>query len=126
MQNLFFLGEIRTREMLDREDIDNFELLVEALDKGSPPKSAQTLVKIQVSDVNDESPQLEVPLNRMLYVAKSGYRSSLIIGAIVASDKDLNDVLTYEVTGKNIYTLFKKLLKMSHLNFGIFHQFLSY
>ena len=101
MQNLFFLGEIRTREMLDREDIDNFELLVEALDKGSPPKSAQTLVKIQVSDVNDESPQLEVPLNRMLYVAKSGYRSSLIIGAIVASDKDLNDVLTYEVTGNN-------------------------
>ena len=87
--------------MLDREDIENFELLVEALDKGSPPKSAQTLVKIQVTDVNDESPQLEVPLNKMLYVAKSGYQSSSIIGAIVASDKDLNDVLTYEVTGKN-------------------------
>ena len=31
--NTFFLGEIRTREMLDREDIENFELLVEALDK---------------------------------------------------------------------------------------------
>ena len=84
--------------MLDREDIDSFELLVEALDKGSPPKSAQTLVKIQVNDVNDESPKLEVPSNKMIYVPKS--RSSMIIGAIVATDKDLNDVLTYEVTGK--------------------------
>ena len=88
--------------MLDREDIDSFELLVEALDRGSPPKSAQTLVKIQVTDVNDESPKLEVPSNKMIYVPKSGYRSSLIIGAIVASDKDLNDVLTYEVTGKHL------------------------
>ena len=34
----------------------------------------------------------------MIYVPKS--RSSMIIGAIVATDKDLNDVLTYEVTGK--------------------------
>ena len=83
--------------MLDREDIDNFELLVEALDKGSPPKSAQTLVKILVNDVNDESPKLEVPLNKMIYVPKSG--SSLVIGAIIASDKDLNDVLTYELEG---------------------------
>ena len=103
--------------MLDREDIENFELLVEALDKGSPPKSAQTLVKIQVTDVNDESPQLEVPLNKMLYVAKSGYRSSSIIGAIVASDKDLNDILTYEVTGKNLNILHKRTTKMITKNF---------
>ena len=47
-------------EQLDREDIDHYELLIEALDQGSPRRSSQTLVKIIVDDVNDEAPKIEV------------------------------------------------------------------
>ena len=53
-----FLGEIQTLEQLDREDIDHYELLIEALDQGSPRRSSQTLVKIIVDDVNDEAPKI--------------------------------------------------------------------
>ena len=56
----YFSGEIKTLEQLDREDIDHYELLIEALDQGSPRRSSQTLVKIIVDDVNDEAPKIEV------------------------------------------------------------------
>ena len=82
---------------MDREDIDHYELLVEALDKGTPRRSSQALVKIVVDDVNDEAPKLEVPVNRMIYVPKTG--SSLSIGTIIASDKDEKEVLTYQIIG---------------------------
>ncbi len=95
----FNLGEIKTLEQLDREDIDHYELLVEALDKGTPRRSSQALVKIVVDDVNDEAPKLEVPVNRMIYVPKTG--SSLSIGTIIASDKDEKEVLTYQIIGKS-------------------------
>ena len=96
---LWFLGEIQTLEQLDREDIDHYELLIEALDQGSPRRSSQTLVKIIVDDVNDEAPKIEVPLNKMIYVAKTG--SALSIGTIIASDRDEKEVLTYQVLGEN-------------------------
>ena len=96
---LFFSsGEIKTLEQLDREDIDHYELLIEALDQGSPRRSSQTLVKIIVDDVNDEAPKIEVPLNKMIYVAKTG--SSLSIGTIIASDRDEKEVLTYQLLGE--------------------------
>ena len=96
--NIIFLGDIKTLENLDREEIDSYELLVEAIDKGTPSRSSQTLVKILVDDVNDQAPQLLSPANKMLYAAKS--RSSLSIGTIIATDKDQNDAITYELQGK--------------------------
>ena len=96
---LWFSGEIQTLEQLDREDIDHYELLIEALDQGSPRRSSQTLVKIIVDDVNDEAPKIEVPLNKMIYVAKTG--SALSIGTIIASDRDEKEVLTYQLLGEN-------------------------
>ena len=95
---LWFSGEIQTLEQLDREDIDHYELLIEALDQGSPRRSSQTLVKIIVDDVNDEAPKIEVPLNKMIYVAKTG--STLSIGTIIASDRDEKEVLTYHLLGE--------------------------
>ena len=100
---IIFLGDIKTLENLDREEIDSYELLVEAIDKGTPSRSSQTLVKILVDDVNDQAPQLLSPANKMLYAAKS--RSSLSIGTIIATDKDQNDAITYELQGKFYQTL---------------------
>jgi hypothetical protein len=49
-------GQISTSELLDREDRSEYELLVEAVDRGQPRKSSQTVVKVLVEDVNDEAP----------------------------------------------------------------------
>jgi protocadherin-16/23 len=78
--------------------VDSYELLVEALDQGSPQRSAQAVVKITVDDVNDEAPRLAVPANQVIYVARTSASSSLAIGRIVGADNDSNDRVTYELT----------------------------
>ncbi len=94
-------GRIKTRASLDREERDSYELLVEALDQGTPQRSAQVVVTIEVGDENDSEPKLASPVNKMLYVPKSSSRlPTASIGRIVGADQDLNDRLTYELVGK--------------------------
>ncbi|XP_016161152.1 PREDICTED: protocadherin alpha-3-like [Ficedula albicollis] len=49
-------GEIRLQGKLDYEEIDSYEIPVEARDKGSPPLSGHCSVELQVLDVNDNAP----------------------------------------------------------------------
>ncbi|NXB79000.1 PCDA1 protein, partial [Donacobius atricapilla] len=46
-------GEIRLQRNLDYEEIDSYEIPVEARDKGSPPLSGHCKVVLEVLDVND-------------------------------------------------------------------------
>ena len=92
-------GKIVTLKALDREsDGKVHEFVVEALDHGQPRRSAQTVVKILVEDINDEPPKLIHPANRLLYVNTNNAGIGAIIGRIVAKDDDLNDRVTYQLT----------------------------
>ena len=84
---------------MDREESEIYELLVEAIDQGTPARSSQALVKIMVDDVNDQAPELLSPANKMIYASKS--RSTVSIGTLIAIDKDQNDAITYELMGKS-------------------------
>lgn len=44
---------------LDREEQDHYDLVVIAKDNGAIPKSASSLVKITVDDINDNVPKFE-------------------------------------------------------------------
>ncbi|NXB53859.1 PCDA2 protein, partial [Leucopsar rothschildi] len=46
-------GEIRTAGELDFEDIQSYDLEIEARDKGTPPLSGHCSVVLEVIDVND-------------------------------------------------------------------------
>ncbi|NXL39518.1 PCDA1 protein, partial [Glaucidium brasilianum] len=46
-------GEIRLRGKLDYEEMDSYEITVEARDKGWPPLSGHCKVVVEVLDVND-------------------------------------------------------------------------
>ncbi|NXH88446.1 PCDA1 protein, partial [Edolisoma coerulescens] len=46
-------GEIRLQGKLDYEEMDSYEIPVEARDKGSPPLSGHCKVVLEVLDVND-------------------------------------------------------------------------
>ncbi|XP_061163889.1 protocadherin Fat 4-like [Saccostrea echinata] len=50
-------GEIKTKVDLDRETQDSYNLIVEARDTGSPPKTGTTTVRVTLIDVNDNSPK---------------------------------------------------------------------
>ncbi|NXC06885.1 PCDA2 protein, partial [Orthonyx spaldingii] len=53
-------GEIRLQGKLDYEEMDSYEIPVEARDKGSPPLSGHCKVLVEVLDVNDNAPEVWV------------------------------------------------------------------
>ncbi len=53
-------GLVTTEKVINREEIDAFDLKVTATDGGSNPKWAQASLKVKVLDVNDEVPQLQI------------------------------------------------------------------
>ncbi|KAM4763941.1 protocadherin alpha-5-like [Cyanocitta cristata] len=64
VQDLFIIdknsGEIRTDGELDFEDIQSYDLEIEARDKGTPPLSGHCSVVLEVLDVNDNAPEVWV------------------------------------------------------------------
>lgn len=54
-------GEITTKAPLDREQKEVHDLVAEARDQGSPPRSARITVRIRVLDVNDNAPEIVDP-----------------------------------------------------------------
>ncbi|XP_064609257.1 protocadherin gamma-A4-like [Liolophura sinensis] len=61
-KDIFFLnsstGDLVLQQPLDFENTELYEFQVEAKDGGSPPRVAQTTVKVQVLDVNDNTPAI--------------------------------------------------------------------
>src|SRR5699024_2228411 len=55
-----YSGLVTTDKMINREEIDFFDLKVTATDGGSNPKWAQASLKVKVLDINDEVPLLEL------------------------------------------------------------------
>ncbi|XP_066416373.1 protocadherin alpha-2-like isoform X2 [Molothrus aeneus] len=53
-------GEIRLQGKLDYEEMNSYEIPVEARDKGSPPLSGHCKVVLEVVDVNDNAPEVWV------------------------------------------------------------------
>uniref|UniRef100_A0A8C6M0Z8 Cadherin 17, LI cadherin (liver-intestine) n=1 Tax=Nothobranchius furzeri TaxID=105023 RepID=A0A8C6M0Z8_NOTFU len=51
-------GEIRTKENLDREKLETFELTVIAFETDNPEKSSERVVHVRLLDVNDNVPKL--------------------------------------------------------------------
>ncbi|XP_064209160.1 protocadherin alpha-3-like isoform X6 [Anguilla rostrata] len=53
-------GEIRVKGPVDFEDTEVYQLDVQASDKGQPPMTVDCSVIINIRDVNDNSPEIEV------------------------------------------------------------------
>ncbi|NP_001104599.2 protocadherin alpha-12 precursor [Gallus gallus] len=64
MKELFIIdrtsGEMRTAGELDFEDVQSYDLEIEAGDKGTPPLSGHCNVELEVLDVNDNAPEVWV------------------------------------------------------------------
>uniref|UniRef100_A0A4W4E823 Cadherin domain-containing protein n=1 Tax=Electrophorus electricus TaxID=8005 RepID=A0A4W4E823_ELEEL len=79
-------GEIVVKGQIDYEETPAIELRVQARDKGSPPKSAQCKVLVEVLDENDNAPEIIVTplLDRVKEDAKRGAAVALV----KVSDRD--------------------------------------
>ncbi|XP_036431572.1 protocadherin alpha-8-like isoform X5 [Colossoma macropomum] len=78
-----------TKTHLDREETSQYEITVTATDFGQPPLSVVKILRVQVSDVNDNSPKFsQNPLD--LYLVENNTPGASIF-SISASDKDTQE-----------------------------------
>lgn len=94
-------GAISTTRVLDREERSNYTLLITASDRGHPPLISTALLRITLSDENDNSPTF----TRKTY--RTTLREDLPVGSevihLIARDADegLNSIVTYSLVEEN-------------------------
>ncbi|CAK6956617.1 protocadherin alpha-8-like [Scomber scombrus] len=79
-------GEIRVKGVVDYEQNDVYELDVEASDKGSPPLTGECRVIINIKDVNDNPPEIEV--TSLSNIVSEDSKPGTVISLLSVTDKD--------------------------------------
>uniref|UniRef100_A0A1A8FEQ1 Protocadherin 2 alpha c n=2 Tax=Nothobranchius korthausae TaxID=1143690 RepID=A0A1A8FEQ1_9TELE len=82
-------GEIRVKEMINYEDLKLYELEVIASDKGHNSLSEQCRVTIQVTDMNDNHP--EISIKSFQSPVSENIKLDTVIAVVSVSDKDSGD-----------------------------------
>eukprot|EP00079_Xenopus_tropicalis_P034337 XP_017948108.1 PREDICTED: protocadherin gamma-B5-like [Xenopus tropicalis] len=93
--------KIVTTNSLDREKSPYYNITIQAIDRGSPPLTAKKIIRLDVSDINDNSPLFE-KLTYVAYVPENNHPGASIY-SIQAIDKDTeeNAKLTYSIISSN-------------------------
>ncbi|XP_067899228.1 protocadherin-10-like [Heterodontus francisci] len=79
-------GEISVKRILDFEEADIYEINVEAKDNGSPPLIAHCTVRVNIMDVNDNAPTLN--LNSVSSKISEDVPIGTLIALISVTDRD--------------------------------------
>ena len=91
-------GEIKIKGVVDYEENDEYELVVEASDKGTPPLTGECRVIIKIKDVNDNPPEIEV--TSLSDTASEDSKPGTVISLISVRDKDsgVNSKIISQIT----------------------------
>lgn len=91
-------GMIRTIIPLDREETPAYDLVAEARDQGTPPRSTRVNIKITVLDVNDNDPIIMDPQEDVVSVREQQPIGTDVV-RVRAIDKDSgnNASITYSI-----------------------------
>ncbi|XP_031427739.1 protocadherin alpha-2-like isoform X3 [Clupea harengus] len=79
-------GEIHTQGHIDYEESPAIELRVQAKDKGSPPRSAQCKVLVEIIDINDNTP--EITVTPLLHTVREDTMPGKAVALVTVSDQD--------------------------------------
>uniref|UniRef100_A0A665W9S6 Protocadherin-16 n=1 Tax=Echeneis naucrates TaxID=173247 RepID=A0A665W9S6_ECHNA len=85
-------GILVTNVLLDREITPSYKLVLQAADRGNPPLSSTTTIRIQVVDVNDNSPA--IPPMEPVAIAEN-LPAGYMVTQVTANDVDLSSTITY-------------------------------
>lgn len=94
---------LRCTGEVDREKHERYELLLLAVDGGSPQRSSTASVTVFVEDVNDNQPQVLLPSSNLSCLTISpNTRVGSIITKIYATDRDsgMNSDITYHIIAR--------------------------
>lgn len=81
-------GEIYTKIKLDREKVGFYTLIVEAIDKGSPPQTGTAVVQVTVQDKNDKPPRFTRLFS--VNVTENAQIGTFVV-QVTSSDPDIGD-----------------------------------
>ncbi|CAH1396738.1 unnamed protein product [Nezara viridula] len=95
---IYIYGVLTTVEPLDRETKSNYDLVAEARDGGVPPRTTRVPLKIYVTDVNDNAPEILDPREDVVSIREEQPPGTEVV-KIRAVDKDNgpNATLTYSI-----------------------------
>ncbi|CAI8026954.1 Protein dachsous [Geodia barretti] len=90
-------GEVVTLGGYDRETRDRYDVIVLAIDGGDPPLNSSTVVRVTVTDENDNAPQFDQSEYSVSFPENEPPFSSVFL--LHASDNDAgpNAELTYSI-----------------------------
>ncbi|XP_060542585.1 protocadherin gamma-B5-like isoform X6 [Pantherophis guttatus] len=97
--------KLMTDRPLDREKASQYNITITAIDKGTPPLSANKTILLQISDMNDNAPAFE-KASYSIYVPENNLSGASIF-QIQAFDPDVdqNSHITYSILTSNIEEL---------------------
>ncbi|XP_030427551.1 protocadherin beta-16-like [Gopherus evgoodei] len=97
--------ELVTQKPLDREKVPEYNITITATDRGTPRLTSVRVIRVQLSDINDNPPVF----NESSYVMylKENNPPGLLIGTVSAADLDIeqNAKVTYSALPVNISDL---------------------
>ncbi|XP_045904089.1 protocadherin-23 isoform X2 [Micropterus dolomieu] len=85
-------GILATNLLLDREITASYKLVLQAADRGNPPLSSIATIRVQVVDVNDNSPA--IPPMEPVVIAEN-LPAGYMVTQVTANDVDLSSTITY-------------------------------
>nr|KAG5696279.1 hypothetical protein BaRGS_019981 [Batillaria attramentaria] len=95
-------GIVRTNinvPQLDREIRSSYTLVIEAQDRGYPPKRSNCVLQIAIVDVNDNPPKFPSPGPGPVHISENR-QAGFLVAVVTATDVDLNPVLVYSFTSQ--------------------------
>ncbi|XP_063302853.1 cadherin EGF LAG seven-pass G-type receptor 1 isoform X3 [Pelobates fuscus] len=92
-------GWITVSSELDREAVEFYTFGVEARDHGDPVMTSSASVTITILDVNDNNPTFTEKVYQLRLNEDAAVGSSVL--TMTAVDKDVNSVVTYQITSGN-------------------------
>ncbi|XP_043925786.1 uncharacterized protein LOC122800403 [Protopterus annectens] len=105
-------GNVYAKSVFDYEKLKTFEILVEAVDKGSPSLSSNVTVQVTIVDQNDNDPVFlypstangDVPVEMVPRSAEAGFLVTKVI--TVDADSGQNAWLSYQILQSSDPSLF--------------------
>ncbi|XP_053453810.1 protocadherin-23 [Nycticebus coucang] len=88
-------GVITANAILDYEFTSSYSLIVQATDKGTPRLSDTTVIKIQVTDINDNAPAF---LSSEAVEIAENFLPGVIVTQVSVHDMDLNPAFIFSFT----------------------------
>lgn len=99
-----YTGKLTTTKVLDREQVQEYAVIIVAVSVGFVTKSSMTSVRIYVTDENDNSPVISYPVrnNDTVYLSSSTPIGSKVTRVLAQDpDKGCNAKLSYNISRGN-------------------------